>query len=211
MSKVLTPYGIYYYLRILDEVKNKLEESMQRVFYVPPSILQDLSKIAELKEVKNLEEIGKWADEWVRYVRDLGYLDRQSCKSLLEQTVVYKNKFVDMVMKLVLITPNLQVLDIDKVRKGASAFFSKSTLKWLKDIGGLVEFNHACISLLANLPTAAGFYLLRLCERVLRELYRKETGKDVSKHTWGAILDELEKYYENKESVSYTHLTLPTN
>jgi len=206
-KKVLTPYGIYYYFHLLDQLKIKLEQATRALIYVAPPDLSELVKLSGLKDVEKFEEFGVWAERWVTHIRNSG-LDFQACRKLYEQVIVKTNEFQKLIMDCVLITPKLEILDVNKVQNGANAFLTEDTLKWLEELGGLSEFTEACRAILANLPTAAGFYLLRLCERILRELYRKETGKDIEKYTWGAILDELEKHYKNygKDKLPILHI-----
>jgi len=204
-KRVLTPYGVYYYLRQLDQLKSKLEPATRALLYIQPQDLRELGELVGLKEVERFEDIGTWAEKWTNYIRKSG-LNQQDCRKLYEQTIVNFNKFVDLIMTCVLITPRLEVLNINRVREDSKSFFNDETLKWLEELGGLAEFNQACRAILVNLPTAAGFYLLRICERSLRELYKKETGKDVEKRTWGAILDELEKHYKNKDKPPVLHI-----
>jgi len=205
-KKLLTPYGVYYYLHQLDRLKSKLEPAVQALLYFPPQNLSELGELMGLKDVEKFEEIGSWAEEWVKYLQDIGRLDQQTCRRLYEEVIGKINEFIGLLENCELITPKLEILDIKKIRECSKAFFNEETLKWLSDVGGLAEFDQACVAIRSNLPTAAGFYLLRICERVLRELYKKETGKDVEKHTWGAILDELEKHYKNKDKPPVLHI-----
>jgi len=196
---VLKPYGVYYYLDKLKSLKDKTEHASRSLFYAAPNVSDELEELTHLKNFLEFEEIGKWAREWLDYIQSHG-LPIQACRSLYEQSVSMFNKFLETLDKeYILIHHKLEILDSKKVRKGAEAFFDEETIEWLKNIKGLTEFHNACRALLVGLPTAAGFYLLRLCERVLRELYKKETGKDITKLTWGAILDELENYYKDEK------------
>ena len=205
--KVLTPYGVYYYLNLLASIKNKTEFASRQIIYIAPNVTDELKELITLKNVLGFEEIGKWAEEWLSFIRCHGLPSMEVCRKLYEQSVAMFNKFCEILEgEYTLVYSKLEILNPESLRKGAEGFFDKETIEWLKNIGGLTEFDYARWALLAGLPTASGFYLLRLCERILRELYKKESGKDVKKLTWGKILDELEDYYKDKERPRVLHV-----
>jgi hypothetical protein len=196
----LNPYGIWYYGETLSKLTEKTGNAIRLLLYFPPDIRNELETLIELKLVEGFEDIGKEIEDWKHRI-ERQYLDWNSCKNLYEASVHWKNIFIQRVNDLLLIRPKLHILSVDKVKKFIEDLPEDDKVKeWLQEEDCRVtEFREGSKALLFGLPTAAGFYFVRLCERALRELYKKETGKDVERKTWGAILDELEVYYKNKQ------------
>jgi hypothetical protein len=187
----LTPYGIWYYGMFLDNLVAKLDTSLRGIVFFPPDVKKELEVLSGLKFVRDFEDIGDEVERW-----KLMPLDLNSCRTLFQRSIVWRDNFMQRVNRLLLIKPKLQTLQVDSFIKSAEELTDDIKIRdWLQeDPARATEFREACKSLLIGLPTGAGFYLVRLCERALRELYKKETGRDVGKMTWGAILDELEDY-----------------
>lgn len=207
-ERVLTLYDVYYCFSLLGSLEGKTEYAsyLPPRFYRPPDVSNDLEGLIALKSVQGFEDVGKWAEDWLRYIQSQG-LPQDACKILWAQSgAIIGRLYEKLNREYTLMYSKLEILNTESLRKGAEGFFDKETIEWLKNIRGLTEFECACWALLAGLPTASGFYLLRLCERILRELYKKESGKDVKKLTWGKILDELEDYYKDKERPRVLHV-----
>jgi hypothetical protein len=204
----LLPYGIWYYGATFDALIGKLESSLRLIFYLPPNVKSELETLSELRAVEGFEDIGEELENWRSYVSSRVILDLESCRKLYEASIRLREVFRDRVNKFLLIKPRLYSLSIEAVRKAVEELPEDPEIReWLQeDNNRLIEFKEGCKALIYGLPTAAGFHFVRLCERALRELYRKETGKDVEKKTWGAILDELEDYYKGKEKPEVLNL-----
>jgi len=201
-KRELLPYGIWTLGVTFNSLESKLKRVFSALFYTPPDVLQELKKLVELSDVGNFEGIGKWAKEWVKFM-ERSPLDYADCSELYKQTMQEIGTFGGIITQMSLLPPKLEVLDVSKIREGAKGFFNKDEMKYLNENLGEValnEFDAACRALSYGFPTAAGFYLVRICERSLRELYKKETGKDVERKTWGKVLNELEGYYKTNKT-----------
>jgi HEPN domain-containing protein len=196
----LNPYGIWYYGESFNRLVEKLETALKALLYVAPNIIHELEALSKLMSVESFEDVGKEIMEWRNRVVH-GYLDVNSCRKLYEASVRWRNTFIERIKGFYLVKLKLRMLSFEKVAKDMIDLPEDDKVKkWLQEEDGrITEFREACQALLFGLSTAAGFYFVRLCERALRDLYQKETGRDVEKKTWGTILDELEGYYKGKE------------
>jgi hypothetical protein len=195
----LTPYGIWYYGDFFDRLVGKLENALKPIFYSPPDVKSELETLSKFKSIEGFEDIGKEIEEWKNWVTSQ-YLDASSCRRLYEASIHWRETFRERVNEFFLIKPKLQMLNAKVIIKTMRDLPEDAEVKeWLQEESGRVaEFREGCRALLSGLSTAAGFYFIRLCERALRDLYKRETGKDVERKTWGIILDELESYYQSK-------------
>jgi len=196
----LLPYGIWYYGAAFDTLVEKLYESLRSLLYFPPNVKDDLEVLSKLKSVEGFEDIGEEIESWRNYVSSQ-FLDFQSCRRLYETSIHLREVFRTRVSEFLLVKPKLHMLSAEAIEKAIVQLPEDPEIRgWLQeDSSRLIEFREGCKALIFGLPTAAGFHFVRLCERLLRELYKKETGKDVERKTWGKILDELEDYYRSKE------------
>jgi hypothetical protein len=192
----LTPYEIWYFGAFLDRLIAKLDASLRTIVFISPDIREELDALTRLKIVEGFEGIGGEVEKWKFKV-----LDINSCRMLYQRSIIWRDTFMQEVNRFLLIRPSLHILSMDNLVKSLTALPDDDRVKeWLqKDHARVIEFLEAVRSLLYGLPTAAGFYLIRLCERSLRDLYIRETGNELGRKTWGAILDELADYYKDKQ------------
>lgn len=202
----ITPYGIWYYGAILDKLVEKLENALRMIIYLPPDIRAELETLSELELIEDFEDIGKWARDWINSIRGR-ILDWNSCKNLYESAVSWKIALRERVNEYILLKPRLQKLDEKKLIKEMKELPEDPRIReWLKaDENRIKDFREGCNALIYGLPTAAGFYFMRLCERALRELFKKIHG-ETSKKTWGEILDMLEQYYKDRQRPEILHI-----
>ncbi len=170
--KTLTPYGVYYYLDKLEKLRVKLGEAAKRFLYSPPK-LPELSDIAKLKDFEDFSEIGEWAEKWYEKTKLTG-ISAEECRKLYFETKDVIERFTEKILDYMLISPNLELLDPEKVRKGAEGFFSSEVVNTLKEAKAITDFNQACKAILVGMPTAAVLYLCK----VLRKLGTANKGME---------------------------------
>jgi hypothetical protein len=196
----LAPYGIWYYGEAFDALVQKLEAALRPLIYWPPNVVQELEVLSNLKFVEGFEDIGEWAERWRNFLT-FSFLDRANCDRLYHEGIQWRETFRRKIEEYLLVKPHLQTLNRSVVKSELRNLPEDPDVKeWLQaDKNRVAEFKEGLLALIYGLPTAAGFYFLRLCERALRELYSRCTGRDVAKKTWGEILDELEGYYKDMQ------------
>ncbi len=163
--KTITPYGVYFYLNKLERLRLKLGEAAKKFLYSPPKIHQELIDLSELKEIEDFHDIGKWAENWYERIK-LNGLTSDECKKLYFETKDTAKKFTERVLKYILISPKLEILDPEKIKSGAHGFFDQEKIEILRRSNCLSDFNQACKAILVNMPSAAVLYLCK----VLRKL-----------------------------------------
>jgi len=193
VKKVLLPYGIFYYGLMLESLKTKLQQATFSLAYIPPDVKEELSILSDLRDATKFEDIGEEANLWLERIAKQG-LPYQSARELYETCIRWETKFIDNITKLLLITPKVEVLDLEKLKKGLNAFLSDKEIKWLSKLEKRC-MSEMITSLIVGIPTAAEFLGVRVCESILRRWYKWKTGRDVERKGWGQVLDELSQEY----------------
>ncbi|SMH71330.1 hypothetical protein [Candidatus Nitrosotalea okcheonensis] len=173
------------------------------------TLLERLDNIGE--KIEKVDGVKSSIRRWINrldknYSEDEGtnlpvYLTKEDAKALRKETQKWLDKIIESFDNSG--TAIIKENQINEV-------FSKEIMDRL-DNDAQKDLKEGIDVLLHGYPTAATMILFRMAERMIRELYKNTTGKEVGKETWGHMLtaigqhEDFQKNDDNKVLMGYLY------
>ncbi len=194
---MITLYEVYHIGTSIRWIRN--QDSLLASVHVESGIITNLNLIKnlfdKLGDVDSVISIQNYIDGLSARYKEKDRINLDDATQLVQKGEIWHDRLFNLLKKKKIfeISQNC-ILNVELLLAGVSNFFEE---KYWSKFGDITkhDLEEASKCILLSAPTAAATLLLRAVEGILREYYKKKSGKDVKDVNgfldWGDILREL--------------------